>query len=164
MNHDAVLTPRQEATLSEKAQGLSNSFHFLPSTYTMPWLLGNNPFPFLPPSLIALSKSPQWLFQGVTIFSSLLADLYHSFELETSPNSPSQHGKEDPSPALYTAPSPNPFLTTLLCHELKPWSSHPYSVPHSAPETFPVSPRMMNSHFSRGLQTNLRMPRPPQAS
>lgn len=58
----------------------------------MPWLLGNNPSPLLPPSLIALSKSPQGLFQGVTVFSSPLADLYHSFELETSPNPPRQHG------------------------------------------------------------------------
>lgn len=98
----------------------------------MPWLLGNNPSPLLPPSLIALSKFLQWLFQGVTIFSSPLTDLYHSFELETSPNPPGSMGKEDPSSALYTAPPPSSFLTSLLRHELKPWSPHPYSVPHSA--------------------------------
>lgn len=133
--------------LRESSDFLTPSIPYL-QPIPCPGYWGKNSFPLLP--LAALSKS-QWLFHGVAIFSSPLADLHHSFEFETSHNSPAASlGKEDPSSALYK----------LIPHYAPAATSSSPEVPtstvcHTEPQKlFLRLPSMINSHFSKDSRQN----------
>lgn len=135
--NDVVLAPGQEDSFKESS-GTLQLLYF--PAFNLYHALVTRKYP-LPLSFArALSKSPQWLLQGATTFSSPLANLSHSFEFKASHNSSLPAGgmkthHHGHSTQGLSSLIPHFFPAAMSSKHFQ--SPQLYSAPHSALETYP---------------------------